>query len=117
VAVFDIRQRFSTRTVEHDLPREIDYLRRHDEAIRRIMDTVEMPNRIAVDLVMFVRRNNGPCPKNGAMANSRTCAAMKWPFSNASFARHSRGFRIKDRRVNKFTIGALRGPQAPWRMR
>ena len=35
------------RTVEEDLPREIDYLRRHDEAIRRIMDTVEMPDRLA----------------------------------------------------------------------
>jgi len=29
------------RTVERDLPREIDYLRRHDEAVRRIMDAVE----------------------------------------------------------------------------
>ena len=35
------------RTVESDLPREIEYLRRHDEAIRRIMDTIEMPDRIA----------------------------------------------------------------------
>jgi len=47
------------RTVEHDLPREISYLRRHDEAVRRIMDTVEMPDRLAADLVMFVRQNNG----------------------------------------------------------
>jgi hypothetical protein len=38
-------------TVEHDLPREIDYLERHDEAIRRIMDTVEMPDRLAENLV------------------------------------------------------------------
>ena len=35
------------RTVEHDLPREIDYLRRHDEATHRIMDAVEMPDRVA----------------------------------------------------------------------
>ncbi|WP_312002417.1 Fic family protein [Bradyrhizobium hereditatis] len=34
------------RTVEHDLPHEIDYLRRHDEARRKIMDTVEMPDRL-----------------------------------------------------------------------
>ena len=47
------------RTVEQDLPREIDYLRRHDEAIRRIMDAVEMPDRIAENLVMFIRQNNG----------------------------------------------------------
>jgi hypothetical protein len=50
------------RTVEHDLPREIDYLRRHDEAIRRIMDTVEMPDRVAGNLVMFIRQNKGNLP-------------------------------------------------------
>ena len=53
-----------TRTVEHDLPHEIDYLRRHDEAIRRIMDTVEMPDRLAENLVMFIRQNKGTLPKN-----------------------------------------------------
>jgi hypothetical protein len=47
------------RTVERDLPREIDYLSRHDEAVRRIMDTVEMPDRLAADFVMFVRQNDG----------------------------------------------------------
>jgi hypothetical protein len=47
------------RTVEHDLPREIDYLRRNDEATRRIMDVVEMPDRLAESLVMFIRQNNG----------------------------------------------------------
>jgi hypothetical protein len=52
-----------TRTVEHDLPREIDYLRRHDLAIRRIMDTVEMPDRMAENLVMFIRQNKGSLPK------------------------------------------------------
>lgn len=51
------------RTVESDLPREIDYLRRHDEAIRRIMDAVEMPDRIAVNLVMFIRQNEGTLSK------------------------------------------------------
>ena len=35
------------RTVEEDLPREIDYLHRHDEVIHRIMDAVEMPDRLA----------------------------------------------------------------------
>jgi hypothetical protein len=52
------------RTVEHDLPREIDYLARHDEAIRRIMDVVEMPDRIAEDLVMFIRQNRGTLSKS-----------------------------------------------------
>lgn len=51
------------RTVEHDLPREIDYLRRHDEATRRIMDAVEMPDRVAENLVMFIRQNKGALSK------------------------------------------------------
>ncbi|MCL5671132.1 MAG: hypothetical protein M1423_07550 [Acidobacteria bacterium] len=51
------------RTVEQDLPREIDYLRRHDEAIRRIMDAVEMPDRVAENLVMFIRQNKGVLSK------------------------------------------------------
>jgi hypothetical protein len=51
------------RTVEQDLPREIDYLRRHDESIRRIMDTVEMPDRVAENLVMFIRQNKGKLSK------------------------------------------------------
>lgn len=53
-----------TRTVEHDLPNEIDYLRRHDAAIRRIMDAVEMPDRLAENLVMVIRQNRGTLPKN-----------------------------------------------------
>ena len=51
------------RTVEHNLPEEIDYLRRHDEAQRRIMETVEMPDRLAQDLIMFIRQNDGKLPK------------------------------------------------------
>jgi len=47
------------RTIEYDLPREIDYLKRHDEAMRRIMDTVEMPDRLADSLIMFIRQNDG----------------------------------------------------------
>ncbi len=50
------------RTVEQDLPREIDYLRRHDEAIHRIMDAVEMPDRMAENLVTFIRQNGGALP-------------------------------------------------------
>jgi hypothetical protein len=51
------------RTVEQDLPREIDYLSRHDAAMRRIMETVEMPDRTAEDLVLFIRQNNGALSK------------------------------------------------------
>ncbi|MCA6111811.1 Fic family protein [Bradyrhizobium cenepequi] len=47
------------RTVEYDLPHEIDYLRRHDEARRSIMEVVEMPDRLADDLLLFIRQNNG----------------------------------------------------------
>jgi hypothetical protein len=51
------------RTVEQDLPREIDYLVRHDEAVRRIMEAVEMPDRVAENLILFIRQNNGTLPK------------------------------------------------------
>ena len=51
------------RTVEQDLPREIEYLRRHDEAIRRIMNVVEMPDRLAEDLVQYIRENKGTLSK------------------------------------------------------
>ena len=46
-------------TIDKDLPREIEYLRRHDEAIRRIADVVEMPDRLAENLVMYIRENQG----------------------------------------------------------
>jgi Fic family protein len=51
------------RTVEHDLPHEIDYLRRHDEALHAIANTVEMPDRLAENLVMFIRQNKGTLPE------------------------------------------------------
>jgi hypothetical protein len=54
---------FVRRTVESDLPREIDYLSRQDEAVRRIMDAVEMPDRLAENLVMFIRQNQGKLSK------------------------------------------------------
>lgn len=50
------------RTVDHDLPREIEYLRRHDEALQRIMSIVEMPDRVAEDVLMFIRQNEGSFP-------------------------------------------------------
>jgi len=51
------------RTVEHDLPREIDYLRRHDEAMARIMEIIDMPDRLAQNLILFIRQNNGTLSK------------------------------------------------------
>ncbi len=47
------------RAVEVDLPREIQYLDRHDEAMRRIMEAVEMPDRLAANLIQFIRQNSG----------------------------------------------------------
>lgn len=51
------------RTVEHDLPGEINYIRRHDEAMTRVMDMTEMPDRLAQNLIMFIRQNNGTLSK------------------------------------------------------
>ena len=51
------------QTVEQDLPQEIEYLKRHDEAMRRTMELVEMPDRMAQDLLMFIRRNSGKLGK------------------------------------------------------
>ena len=47
------------RAIDKDLPQEIDFLRRNDEAMRRIMNTVEMPDRMAENLVRFIRLNEG----------------------------------------------------------
>jgi hypothetical protein len=45
------------RAIDEDLPREIDFLRRNDEAMRRVMNTVEMPDRIAENLIRYIRLN------------------------------------------------------------
>jgi hypothetical protein len=51
------------QTVEIDLPREIDYLKRHDEALNSIMEAVEMPDRLAQDLLMSIQKNKGELAK------------------------------------------------------
>ncbi|MEQ1930704.1 MAG: Fic family protein [Parvularculaceae bacterium] len=51
------------RTVDRDLPKEIDYLRRRDEAQKQIGDIVEMPDRLVQNLIMFMRQNNGVLSK------------------------------------------------------
>lgn len=50
------------RTIDADLPREIDYLSRKDEAVREVMNVVEMPDHMAEQFVLFVRRNGGTLP-------------------------------------------------------
>ena len=80
------------RTVEDDLPREIDYLRRHDEAIRRIMDAVEMPDRIAENLVMFIRQNKGTLAKK-RRRGIRETARRRSDLARGHRARCFRGLR------------------------
>lgn len=46
-------------TILRDLPEETDFLRRHDAAKQGIMSRVEMPDRMAENLIMFIRQNNG----------------------------------------------------------
>lgn len=62
------------RTIDADLPREIDYLRRRDQAIRDVMNVVEMPDLMAEQFILFVHRNGGTLPKN---RRKREFAALK----------------------------------------
>lgn len=50
-------------TINKDVPNELEYLKRHDEAMRQIMDSVELPNRMAEDFIMFMRQNDWQLPK------------------------------------------------------
>lgn len=50
-------------TIHNDVPKELQYLKRHDEAMRQIMNTVEMPDRMAEDFIMFMRQNEWKLPK------------------------------------------------------
>ncbi len=47
------------RTVDHYLPVQIDYLRRHDEAMAGIIEMVDMPDRLAQNLILLIRQNDG----------------------------------------------------------
>ena len=46
-------------TVEYSLPREIDFLTCHDTAMSDIMNFVEMPDRMAEELIILTCQNNG----------------------------------------------------------
>ncbi|NEK55527.1 cell filamentation protein Fic, partial [Rhizobium leguminosarum] len=50
-------------TIEHDLPREIEYLARFDEAKGRIQSFIEMPDGMISSLINFVRQNDGVLAK------------------------------------------------------
>ncbi len=51
------------RAVEKDLPEEIRFLRQRDEAARRVMERVEMPDDTAARLVRLIRENDGKLGK------------------------------------------------------
>ena len=51
------------RTIKKDLPNEIEFLSRRDEAVYNIMNLVEMPDRMAERFVLYVQRNNGKLPE------------------------------------------------------
>lgn len=51
------------RTVDVDLPREIDYLKRYDVAVREINDLIEMPDRMVSNLILYIRQNDGKLSK------------------------------------------------------
>jgi hypothetical protein len=47
------------RTIEHDLPREIQYLACFDEAKGRIQSFREMPDEMISSLINFIYQNKG----------------------------------------------------------
>ena len=51
------------KSVEHDLPNEIEYLRRFDEAMAGIRNMIDMPDRLAQNLILFIRKNKGALSK------------------------------------------------------
>lgn len=52
------------KTVEEDVPLEIEYLERHDRAMRNLMNTTEMPDSTADKFIMFTRQNAWKLPRN-----------------------------------------------------
>ena len=50
--------------IQQDVPKKLDYIKRHDQAMARILDTVEMPNMMAEDFIMFMRQNNWKLAKS-----------------------------------------------------
>ena len=50
------------RVVKEDLPREIEHLKNHDEAMQAIMSAVEMPDDPAWRIIVLMRGNAGRFP-------------------------------------------------------
>ena len=63
-------------TVEHSLPREIDFLVGHDRAMSDIMNFVEMPDRMAGDLIMLIRQNKGALSRERRKKHPTTSLPM-----------------------------------------
>lgn len=59
------------RAVEYDLPKEILYLQANDAALATIMHHIEMPDRLAQDLIMHIRQNKG------VLSNKRRLGVFK----------------------------------------
>jgi Fic family protein len=53
------------RTIEEDLPRETDFLRRYDRFRARIQDIVEMPDNTVDMLFRFLQQNGGSLSRRG----------------------------------------------------
>ena len=47
------------RTIDMDLPKEIEHLIRHDRTMSRIKEVIDMPGRLVQNFILFVRQNNG----------------------------------------------------------
>ncbi len=50
-------------TIIVDVPRELDYLKRHDRALSAMTNANDMPSRAAEDFIIFMQQNNWKLPK------------------------------------------------------
>jgi len=94
------------RTVDQDLPREIEYLRRHDEALRRIMNTVEMPDRLAEDLLTFIRQNKGTLAKGRRTGEFKKLTDAEVTALEAVVNEAFDGFNVQGAVAGEFADGA-----------
>jgi hypothetical protein len=100
------------RTVEQDLPHEIDYLRRHDEALRRIMNTVEMPDRLAENLLMFIRQNKGKLPKRRRTGEFKKLTDAEVTSLEVMVNEAFEGFNVQGTSASELHAGDEPGPRA-----
>lgn len=47
------------QTIQVSLPQELSYLKKHDRALENIMNTIEMPDQLAKQFILFARQNEG----------------------------------------------------------